>query len=117
MVREFMDSMAQGKSMVKQMIMGQGKTTVVGPLLALMLGDNKSLVCQVRRTFDSQGGFVSACNVFPSPNQPVCCPPGCSAGASGVLAQRNEEHVLFDHAQAYLHPALRSRLEDGQDAL
>jgi hypothetical protein len=51
MVREFMDSMAQGKSMVKQMIMGQGKTTVVGPLLALMLGDNKSLVCQVRRTF------------------------------------------------------------------
>lgn len=47
MVREFMDSMNQGKSMVKQMIMGQGKTTVVGPLLALMLGDNRSLVCQV----------------------------------------------------------------------
>lgn len=33
--------------MVKQMIMGAGKTTVVGPLLALMLGDGKSLVAQV----------------------------------------------------------------------
>jgi len=50
MVREFMESMSNGKSMVKQMIMGQGKTTVVGPLLALMLGDSKSLVCQVCRS-------------------------------------------------------------------
>ncbi len=47
MVREFMGAMKSNKSMVKQMIMGQGKTTVVGPLLALMLGDGQSLVCQV----------------------------------------------------------------------
>jgi len=30
-----------------QMIMGAGKTTVVGPLLALLLGDGKTLVVQV----------------------------------------------------------------------
>lgn len=47
LVREFMGALRSGKSMVKQMIMGQGKTTVVGPLLALMLGDGKSLVAQV----------------------------------------------------------------------
>ena len=34
-------------SMVHQMIMGAGKTTVIGPLLALMLADTKSLVTQV----------------------------------------------------------------------
>ena len=47
LVREFMSSLAQGKSTVKQMIMGAGKTTVVGPLLTLMLGDGKNLVVQV----------------------------------------------------------------------
>ena len=36
-----------GGRMVAQMIMGAGKTTVVGPLLALMLGDGKQLVVQV----------------------------------------------------------------------
>ena len=30
------------------MIMGQGKTTVVAPLLALMLGNNQTLVMQER---------------------------------------------------------------------
>ena len=34
-------------SMVHQMIMGAGKTTIIGPLLALMLADGKSLVTQV----------------------------------------------------------------------
>ena len=37
----------KGESMCTQMIMGQGKTTVVGPLLALILGDGKQLVTQV----------------------------------------------------------------------
>ncbi|KAH8067983.1 hypothetical protein JL721_7203 [Aureococcus anophagefferens] len=36
-----------GRSTVKQMIMGAGKTTVVAPLLALMLADGKSLVVSV----------------------------------------------------------------------
>jgi hypothetical protein len=35
------------ESMVHQMIMGAGKTTVIGPLLALMLADSKCLVTQV----------------------------------------------------------------------
>jgi hypothetical protein len=47
MVREFVNSVRTGNSMVKQMIMGAGKTTVVGPLLALMLGDGEHLVLQV----------------------------------------------------------------------
>lgn len=47
LVREFMDALRNNRSLVKQMIMGAGKTTTVGPLLALMLGDGKSLVVQV----------------------------------------------------------------------
>ena len=47
MVREFAGNIRAGKSIVKQMIMGAGKTTVVAPLLTLMLGDGKSLVMEV----------------------------------------------------------------------
>jgi Protein of unknown function (DUF3638) len=47
LVNKFMDSLRRGQSMCHQMIMGAGKTTVVTPLLALMLADGKSLVTQV----------------------------------------------------------------------
>jgi Protein of unknown function (DUF3638) len=47
LVREFTTTLNRGGSLVKQMIMGQGKTTVVGPLLALMLADGRPLVVQV----------------------------------------------------------------------
>ena len=47
LVREFMSSLRSGKSLVKQMIMGAGKTTVVSPLLALMLADGDGLVMEV----------------------------------------------------------------------
>lgn len=47
LVNKFMDALRQNKSMCHQMIMGAGKTTVVTPLLALMLADGKSLVTQV----------------------------------------------------------------------
>jgi Ca2+-binding EF-hand superfamily protein len=47
MVRDFADNIRAGKSIVKQMIMGAGKTTVVAPLLTLMFGDGKSLVMEV----------------------------------------------------------------------
>jgi hypothetical protein len=47
LVNKFMDSLRNNKSMCHQMIMGAGKTTVVTPLLALMLADGKSLVTQV----------------------------------------------------------------------
>jgi ribosomal protein L37AE/L43A len=43
MVRMFVSA----DSVVKQMIMGAGKTTVIAPLLALMLGDGESLVMSV----------------------------------------------------------------------
>ena len=46
LVRDFMQHVARGQSMVKGMLMGEGKTTVVGPLLALMLADGKRLVVQ-----------------------------------------------------------------------
>jgi hypothetical protein len=72
LVREFAQSVAakpsdrRGSGIVKQMIMGAGKTTVVGPLLCLLLADGDSLITMVvpsalvefsrgvlRRTFSS----------------------------------------------------------------
>ena len=47
LVNKFMSSLNSNRSMCHQMIMGAGKTTVVAPLLALMLADGKSLVTQV----------------------------------------------------------------------
>ncbi len=48
MVRDYVGALRHGTAgMVKQMIMGQGKTTVVCPLLTLMLGDGSSLIMQV----------------------------------------------------------------------
>ena len=46
-VNEYLHNLEQGVSTVKQMIMGAGKTTIVCPLLTLMLGDGKNLVVQV----------------------------------------------------------------------
>jgi thiol-disulfide isomerase/thioredoxin len=46
-VKDFVGHVKAGSSKVKQMIMGAGKTTVVAPLLALMLADSKSLVLSV----------------------------------------------------------------------
>ena len=47
LVNNFIDSYREGKSCVHQMIMGAGKTTVICPLLALLLADGKSLVTLV----------------------------------------------------------------------
>jgi hypothetical protein len=47
LVNKFLESLRNNHSMCHQMIMGAGKTTVVTPLLALMLADGKSLVTQV----------------------------------------------------------------------
>ena len=46
-VDNFRDNLKKGVSKVKQMIMGAGKTSVVAPLLALILADGKSLVLSV----------------------------------------------------------------------
>ena len=47
MVRDYLGAVRAGESMVKQLIMGQGKTTVVCPLLTLILGDGDNLVVLV----------------------------------------------------------------------
>jgi hypothetical protein len=50
LVDQFMDAVrdpTKKGAAVHQLIMGSGKTTVVAPLLALMLADGKSLVVQV----------------------------------------------------------------------
>ena len=46
LILEFVSAVRRGKPLVKQMLMGGGKTTVVGPMLALMLGDGEMLVMQ-----------------------------------------------------------------------
>lgn len=46
-VNSFLAELKGGGSRVRQMIMGAGKTTVVAPLLALMLADGDSLVVSV----------------------------------------------------------------------
>ncbi len=47
LVRRLLSDMAEGKSVCHQMIMGAGKTTVVGPLLALLLANAKTLMFEV----------------------------------------------------------------------
>eukprot|EP01061_Rhynchopus_euleeides_P007779 TRINITY_DN1682_c1_g1_i2.p1 TRINITY_DN1682_c1_g1~~TRINITY_DN1682_c1_g1_i2.p1 ORF type:complete len:3842 (+),score=1703.90 TRINITY_DN1682_c1_g1_i2:1018-11526(+) len=47
MVNWFADNLRNGVSRVQQMIMGQGKTQVVSPLLVLLLADGERLVTQV----------------------------------------------------------------------
>lgn len=54
LVDQFMDAVrdpTKKGAAVHQLIMGSGKTTVVAPLLALMLADGKSLVVQVYISF------------------------------------------------------------------
>lgn len=47
LVRQLLVDMAEGRSACHQMIMGAGKTTVVGPLLAMLLASQQSLVMEV----------------------------------------------------------------------
>ena len=47
LINKFMEAANRGGSMCHQMIMGAGKTTVVGPMLALLTADGSTLVVQV----------------------------------------------------------------------
>ena len=47
LVLDFVNAHEQGSSLVRQMIMGAGKTTVISPLLSLLLADGHSLVMAV----------------------------------------------------------------------
>lgn len=46
-MRRFMAAHASGGSLCHQLIMGAGKTTVVTPLLALLLADGQTCITQV----------------------------------------------------------------------
>lgn len=46
LIQDFVRSVERGQPLVKQMLMGGGKTTVVGPLLALLLGESDALIFQ-----------------------------------------------------------------------
>lgn len=50
MIESFLTSLGGGVSRVQQMIMGAGKTTVVGPLLTYILADKQQLVTHVMPT-------------------------------------------------------------------
>ena len=47
LITRFMEYLEVGESLCHQMIMGAGKTTIVGPMLALLLADGNSLITQV----------------------------------------------------------------------
>ncbi|GBE62026.1 EF hand family protein [Babesia ovata] len=47
LVRNFVESARKGESRCHQMIMGEGKTTVVGPLLSVLLADGERLFVQI----------------------------------------------------------------------
>jgi len=101
MVRDFVGAIREGKSMVKQMIMGAGKTTVVGPLLCLILGDGGNLVTQVvppallefsrsvlRTTFSSimqKRVYTLECDRASEVNGQICNKLQNAIDASGVL--------------------------------
>ncbi|TPP41495.1 hypothetical protein CGC20_3525 [Leishmania donovani] len=63
MVEWFVRNIREGQSRVQQMIMGQGKTTVVGPLLALILADGQQLITQVMPTalLEQTRGILRRC--------------------------------------------------------
>ena len=46
LVGTFVAAVARGRSLCHQMLMGEGKTTVISPLLALLIGDT-ALVIQI----------------------------------------------------------------------
>lgn len=47
LVRKLLQDLREGRSVCNQMIMGAGKTTVVGPVLAMLLASEKSLIVEV----------------------------------------------------------------------
>ena len=48
LVQEFVGAAAAGRSTVRQMLMGGGKTACISPLLVMFLADGRSLTVQVR---------------------------------------------------------------------
>ena len=79
MVDEFSLALKEGRSSVKQMIMGAGKTSVVSPLLALMHANGSRIVCLVvppalislsRSVLQRSGEFQADFQLETDPNRP-----------------------------------------------
>ena len=47
LISKLVSGATQGRSMCHQMLMGEGKTTVIAPMLALLIGDGSMLVTQI----------------------------------------------------------------------
>ena len=74
LVQECVETVRCGRSRVSQMIMGNGKTSVILPLLALLLADGRRLMMQVRdrgllmisASFTYDGGHFAAVRAQPA---------------------------------------------------
>ena len=85
LIDQFINTVANGGSMVSQMIMGAGKTTVVGPLLSLLLANGYQLVVQVFFFFF----YFSFCaTLFHYLNKPfIIVEIGCSNCSFGIFSR------------------------------
>lgn len=121
LIHQLLSDMAGGKSVCHQMIMGAGKTTVVGPLVAMLVASSKTMVspvhvkglsrrvccrCAIRRDQLSVRNsapldFVRCahhCLVY-------CCTGvrGGTPGAVGLLGRRAARALQRRHPQARVH--------------
>ncbi|CAE7259970.1 unnamed protein product [Symbiodinium microadriaticum] len=100
----FLYSAKVGRSMTHQMIMGDGKTTVIAPLLALILADGKSLVCSCMPAAlaEMTRSVLTRCTIGgPASMEEELCRAGCPDASRGdqrhILTTQNvEDHVTSE---------------------
>ena len=90
LIDRFVGRVAHGHSMVSQMIMGAGKTTVVGPLLSLLLANGHQLVTQAQCSPSSFEPYLECGGggggVYSFLLDDTHCTTGRTGPAAGVLA-------------------------------
>lgn len=93
LVRRFMDAYNSGGSLCHQLIMGAGKTTVVSPLLALLLGDGRTCITQVAVWPPASLGCLKSClQRSHGAHGPAA---GGPSSAARVLARRDAPEILI----------------------
>lgn len=104
LVDQFMDAVrdpTKKGAAVHQLIMGSGKTTVVAPLLALMLADGKALVVQVKYILIYFLLFDALLIIFINLGGTTCI--------ARVLTLSDERKILVSHSpQSCIHFRFRS---------
>ena len=83
-MNQFASAAKSGASSVRQMIMGAGKTTVIAPILALMLADGESLV------FNVMPAALLEHSMRPSAGRSAASRPGRRGRRDWVRLQRPE---------------------------